>query len=276
MPISLTRKTTRIAVATLVATTAGVGATFLSSGGRYTASTKGNNSGNNCAGQAQCTQTIVPSSAPATHKPRSIYADAPCGPPDPTVPAKRRAQICVLYWCRGDVFTVRGELVRSQFQLKIRALVSNYSDSAIDISTDKPSRIRLLVAGGGIDRRWNPRKKTLAYGDRPLLVPYQGRQYWAIAPNRPGTEVEGDQYWTGFLTTWGGPRSLGSHENYGVFSRKPHNGNLVFQVPLDGTNEEPLANVLGIALLEYDHKTPRVLTIDFASDWPDSQAPTSF
>jgi len=238
------------------------------------ANTGGNNSGNNCAGSAVCNQTL---SSPPQHVVRPVDASTGCPNPDATEPKKRQLSICVLYWCKGTVFADDGSPKRHEYQLKIRTLVTNYGDQSVDIAVDKPSRIRLLVAGGEIDKRWSPRSPTLSYGDRPIQVMLEGNVYWAIAPNRPRTEIATSSgYYTGFISTWTGPRSLAAHSTYGYTDPTPHQGNLIFQVPLEPSAGSELADVFGLAILDFNGTQPTVRAIDYADTWPAPQSPTSF
>lgn len=236
----------------------------------------GMNQGTICTGNADCSNT-------ATTKPhgtRTIDANHPCPFPDATTPQPPAFTICVIRWCKGPVLDTSGVEATDQYQIKVRPLITNYSNEPLDISIDRPSRIRLLVAGAGIDRRWDPRPGTLDYGDRPVLVAHEGREYWAIAPNRTRTEVPagGSGYYTGFATKWDGPTLLQPGSNYGQVPAQPPQGNLVFQVPLTPTGDgNTVAGVLGLAVLDMtDPSRPTVVAIDYADQWPEAEMPASF
>jgi hypothetical protein len=235
------------------------------------------NSGNVCSGNAICQVAPAPTAKLRTELP--VSAATGCPFPDGSIPERRTVTVCALYWCKGDVFSKDGEIDESQYQIKVRPLLTNYSSESVNISTDRPSRVRLLVVGQDIADRWTPRPGTLTYGDRPIQVQIDGKIYWAISPNRARTETgTGKGTYTGFASNWKGPVMLEGGTNYGRVERLPAGDNLVFQVPLpQSVDLDPTVDVLGLALLDFSNdKSPSVVAIDYATQWPAPQDPASF
>lgn len=229
-----------------------------------------------CNGEEACQSIeVVPTTNPG---PVSVPSSAWCPDPDPTTPARRSVLICVMYWCKGDVFAPDGTFQSDQYQIKMRPVISNVSSQPVDISVAPVSRIRLLVRGPQLDQRWSPGPGTKSKGDIPVLVNYYDEQYWAIAPNRPKTETATPTgMYTGFATKWPIDPILPAHESAGYAEREAMTGDLVFQVPLEPSAEEgPGADILGVALLDYSSGTPTVVTIDYTGDWPPPEVATSF
>ncbi|HZV26975.1 MAG TPA: hypothetical protein VFG00_11870, partial [Acidothermaceae bacterium] len=221
--------------------------------------------------------TPTPSTKQALGEPISI-ADT-CGPPTGLgAPALPTAQICVIYWCRGDVLTLADEVDPSNIQVKIRPRILNNSTAPLDISISRPSRLRLLVQGSSIPTLWSPPPATKRAGDKPVLVTYDGQQYWGLPPNVPGDAVgtTDGQMFTGFATFWDG-KALGPGQSYFKPVRYTgagdaiREGDLVFQVP--ATNGQTVGPVVGLALLAPDGS---VAAFQPQSLWPPSADPTSF
>ncbi len=166
--------------------------------------------------------------------------------------------ISVIYWCFGNVLADDGSLVPTQRQIKVRLGVKNTCDHTINVSTANPSRIRLLVQGADIDKRWAPTAKTLSAGDRPTQVRVDGQTYWAIPPNVNWAELVTPAGYSGFASKWSQPAAITPGQTLGGSTEigtegTTYNGpgaeaDLVFQVPADG-DTAPI-DVVGIAVYE--------------------------
>jgi hypothetical protein len=185
------------------------------------------------------------------------------------------AWICVVYWCKGEVFDEAGELVTDEAQIKLRPRVVNDGSKPLDVRLSSPSSILLLVDDAKAGERWNPPPLTRAAGDKPRRVSVNGQTYWGLPPNvnndfRP---VPGGLY-DGFGSTWR-ISSVAPGSSYLETARNAdgslvHNGNLVFQVPLS----EGDMHLIGLALI--DRKTGKVVSFQSSKDWGQKSEPSSF
>lgn len=222
----------------------------------------------------------TPEATPTPDPPsRLISAGEPCLPPDPTDRILPEVEICVVYWCQGDVFLENGARVFDQRQIKVKPRLINNSTRAIRIAIDEPSALRLLVRGRDLGSHWSPPRKTAAAGDAPVLVTWQGAQYWAIPPNVPR-----DAYptpagvYTGFATAWDGEALAPGEAYFRPVRTRPdggviREGVLVFQVPL--LNPAGM-DVGGLALIDFGGAEPEVLAVAGVDDWPEPTAPGLF
>ncbi|WP_433353329.1 hypothetical protein ACQPYV_22725 [Micromonospora saelicesensis] len=183
----------------------------------------------------------------------AVSSGTGCPKPDPTDPSLPPVEVKVVYWCKGDVFTKKGEKDPANIQIKLRPRLVNNTSSSLSISIGKPSAVRLLVTGKQIDQRWSPPPLTKANGDRPILVNCNGQTYWAIPPNVPHDASKTNAgYYTGFSTSWSGS-SLSPGGSYWKPLRidsagtPTKEGNLVFQVPTDSKGE---VIIYGLAVID--------------------------
>ncbi len=163
-----------------------------------------------------------------------------------------------MYWCFGDVINDLGEYVDTQRQVKVRLGMENTSSDDVNVSTASPSRIRLIIAGDDVARRWAPRAGTLSAGDRPVPVVIEGQHLWAVPPNVNYDErgVASVGMYTGFSSKWDQPDVLTPGATIGGGTEigdggSTYNGpdaaaDLVFQVPVD-SYEAPV-HILGVAV----------------------------
>ena len=215
------------------------------------------------SGAALPTQS-VPRMLPSSE----VSINSECGSEAPISRPLPVAQICVVYWCKGDVFSETGELVVDKLEIKLRPRIVNNSDKQIDVSTSKRSAILLLVSDPDADSKWSPPPLTNRANDRPRLVEFDGAQYWGLPPNVNGDfKVASNGYYTGFGSSWyeaivapGGSFLETSRDaNHDLV----HRGNLVFEVPaIDGK-----IGVVGIVLI--NRTNGRVLAVQpFSLDPP--------
>lgn len=201
-----------------------------------------------------------------------------CPVPNPSDFVLPDVEICVVMWCEGVTYELDGTPQTNQRQIKLKARIVNNSNTPVDISISKASAMRLLVSESRLPGSWKPPQKTLAAGDRPILVEWSGsgskQKYWALPPN-----VYADSYltpanvYTGFFTKWE-PPILGSGESYyrplsKDFDPAYSDGNLVFQVPVG-------SQIYGLAVV--DKSAPsRVVGVSPYSDWKDRKvSPATF
>lgn len=240
------------------------------------------NSGNEnvCADQAKCTIAVQPATTTTTYpQPVQVNADQNCPSPDPTVPPPVAVEICVLYWCHGYQLTDQGQPIPTEYQIKLRPLITNLSSSPVNISVDRPhSALRLLIQASDVPQNWQPRPGTLDYGDVPFTINYDGAEYWAIAPNRTATEVSTSAgLWTGFATTWDYRGTLAPNAVAGSAQPVRDSEDLVFDVPLQAPAQgQPIVNVLGFALLDYGSGSPTVKAIALTNGWQRQEDPSAF
>ena len=178
----------------------------------------------------------------------TMLPNSGCPTPDQAAARQILVTAQVLYWCTGAVLTEDGKTRGDQAQVKLRLKLTNVSDHVINISTENPSRIRLVVEGDAVDKKWSPRPKTAARGDRPVALRVDGYTYWAIPPNADYDEVGTPVgMFTGFASKWSNGVSLSPGESIGSGVLKDDSTDLVFQVPVElGANPR----VLGVAVLD--------------------------
>ena len=108
------------------------------------------------------------SSAP---KPQPVVG-SPIPPPDKCGPDAVNAplppvQVCVNFWCRGDVFNQDGTADKAHAQIKIRPRIINNGASTLQVDIRPPSAIRLIVSESHMPGSWGPPPLTAAAGDPP-------------------------------------------------------------------------------------------------------------
>lgn len=232
----------------------------------------------------ELTTPSPPTSSVTTPAPGIVPIDVSlhdyCPPPDPTDRQLPEVDICVVYWCKADVYDPEtGELLADQLQIKLRPRLINNSSEPVRIEIASPSAMRLLVQGKDLDERWRPPVKTSAAGDTPILVEWHGAQYWAVPPNVPGdAQLTPYGFWDGFVTVWDGfmlepGGSYFKPLTYQSNGRPRREGNLVFQLPTDDDGSVRLA---GLAVVDVSGAEPRVIQVANADDWPPVVHPDSF
>ena len=167
---------------------------------------------------------------------------SPIPPPDKCGPDAVNAplppvQVCVNFWCRGDVFNQDGTADKAHAQIKIRPRIINNGASALQVDIRPPSAIRLIVSESHMPGSWGPPPLTAAAGDRPVIVTYSGQQFWAIPPNVPhDATAAANGYYTGFSTFWAATVIEAGGSVFKPLRRNAdqspiQEGDLVFQVP---------------------------------------------
>ncbi|MET9290186.1 hypothetical protein [Nocardia beijingensis] len=204
-----------------------------------------------------------------------ISPDTPCHSPTATTTQLPDVEICVAYWCVGKFHAPDGVgWIEGRGQIKLRPRIINNSAQAIDLSITPASAIRLLVATSTApDVWWQPPPVTAAAGDKPVIVTYEGRKYWAVPPNAPRDavkiELPGNQYtFDGFATSWYETELAPGQTAYKPLRHGPdgnavQEGNLVFNVPV-ATQDVGLK---GLAVVDRDDPSRVVAFVD-KKDWP--------
>jgi hypothetical protein len=225
--------------------------------------------------------TVQPTPTEGAHTPPgsdvgSVSSHDSCGPDAPVSHPLPVAEICVIYWCKGEVFTLAGRRSRTSMQVKLRTKITNNSDKPLDVRLSQPSAIVLLIGGSNANRRWDPPPLTARSGVTPRRVGVDGATFWAIPPNvNNDVAVAPNGYYTGFASTWT-VQSIAPGSSYLETSRDSsgqlvHNGNLVFEVPMDTAGA---IHPVGIALL--DRMSGRVLAFHGFAEWGAPSSPQSF
>ncbi|UZJ26917.1 hypothetical protein RHODO2019_18155 (plasmid) [Rhodococcus antarcticus] len=134
------------------------------------------------------------------------------------------------------------------------------------------------MSGSDIVKNWQPQRATLDYGDMPFQISYNGTTAWAVAPNRPRTEVPtSNGEYTGFANTWNQPAELGAHENAGSIEPVKDLQDLVFNVPLPTIPTiGAVQGVYGLALVSYAAGAPKVTAYAPIGDWQHQVVASSF
>jgi hypothetical protein len=199
-----------------------------------------------------------------------------CGPEAIVSRPLPKAEICVIYWCKGEVFSTTGRLSRTSLQIKLRPKITNNSDHALDVRVGQPSSILLLVSDKDARRRWEPPPLTERSGLRPRLLQVNGNSYWAIPPNVNGDATSaGNGYYTGFMSTWYessiAPGSSFLETGKNGDGSLVHRNNLVFQLPMDKDG-----NIHPVAVVLVDRRTGAVLALQSFDHWGRPSEPQSF
>lgn len=226
------------------------------------------------------TSTAGPASPSASKStpPRIVGAPVPapddCGPEASVSVPLPAVQICVYYWCRGDVFNTDGTTDEAHAQIKVRPRIINNRASTLNVDISTPSAIRLLISEPRMPGSWGPPPLTARAGDRPIAVSYRGQQFWALPPNVPhdATAAANGMY-TGFATSWTATDIAPGGSAYFPLRHRAdgspiQEGDLVFQLPQD-------ALIVGLAVVSHSSH-PTVLGIQLQKDWPKSSEPGSF
>jgi len=221
----------------------------------------------------QCPITAPSSTAGAAPAVGTLSTAAGCGGEPVAQHPLPKAEICVVYWCKGEIIGARsGQMA----QIKLRPKVTNNSDTALDVRTSEPSAFLLLVGGAHADKRWLPPPKTAASTLHPRRVSVNGVQYWGLPPNVTGDfSSTSSGYYTGFGSTWD-QTSVAPGSSYLAVGTNAdgslvHHGNLVFEVPTDATGE---MHPVGLALV--NRNTGGVLAFQAFADWGKPSAPELF
>jgi hypothetical protein len=215
------------------------------------------------------------SSAATAVKGISVPNPDECGPEAQVSVPLPSVQVCVYYWCRGDVFNLDGTESGSQAQIKIRPRLINNGASNLSIAITNPSAVRLLVTDAAMPASWQPPPLTARAGDRPVVVSYEGTNYWALPPNVPhdAALLSNGTGYTGFATSWSGTELAAGGSYYVPLTHNSdgspvQSGDLVFQVPQS-------AQIIGLAVVT-PSALPSVLGVALANTWPSSSDPSSF
>jgi hypothetical protein len=216
---------------------------------------------------------------------------SPSSTPDPTVDncgksasasvEVPRVQICVVYWCTGEVrLAMTGEVDPTQLQYKIRPRINNNSDQPINIALTPPTPLRLIVDSPALPVGWHPPPATAAAGDSVLRVSWNGKTFWAVPPNVNQDVSLVGGYWTGFTTLWDGDQ-IDSNGTYFKHLRlqedgtNKQEGDLVFQLPKNPDGSDP--TVIGLAYVDVTPGVPLSGENMHSRDkWPVSSQPTTF
>ncbi|WP_156664553.1 hypothetical protein [Mycobacterium sp. 852002-51057_SCH5723018] len=192
-------------------------------------------------------------------------------------------QICVVYWCKGDVYSAATNAIDdSQMQIKVRPRILNSTPDPLPISTSKPASIRLIVDSPTLPESWQPPARTAAAADHPVQVSWNGSQRWAIPPNVNGDARElPNGFYTGFASDWHADSIPPGGSYFAPLEYRPEylprkipkdEGDLVFQVPLDQYGN---VTVVGLAYVAFADR-PTILGMAQKSDWPQPSDPSSF
>jgi len=164
-------------------------------------------------------------------------------------------------------------------QLKIRPRIVNNGSADVSVAITRPSAVRIIVSIED-GNRWSPPAKTKAAGDLPVIVSIKGARYAAIPPNVPNdTRIVWSGNFAGpdgWVTTWKQTILKAGNQAFSPLRLDAkgvaiHEGNLVFQLPLDAHGDmHPVA----IALI--DPTTDQVLAYQLANDWGSPSNPQSF
>jgi hypothetical protein len=246
-------------------------------------------SGTTVGDNTSSSSTIPPTTTTSTPPPPTglrTSLDHECLKPDETTVPSIRPDLCIIAWCEGGVYTSAGLLDPTRTTIKIRPGILNKGTNPLDISIAYPSSMRLLVSGSNLRESWDPPPFTAAAGDKPLLVEWAGRKYWAVAPNLQGepmyevTSPDNLTRYQRFKTFWD-DQVLSDGESYfrsiKKISEDPdapafQEADLVFEIPM-GTIME------GLAIVDRGNPTD-VLQVSLAGpkaeNWPVSREPFSF
>jgi hypothetical protein len=186
-----------------------------------------------------------------------------------------RLEICVVDWCKGDVFNDNG-VVADRRQLKIKPRILNNGSQPINITITRPSALRLLVPLTKGPYPWKPPPRTSRAGDRVVAVSWNGHRYWAVPPNVPGdARMTPSGFYTGFATAWDGTSLPAESVYYRAVTyrngRAVRRGDLVFELP---TNSKGLIEFSALALIA--PATGQVRAAHAADRWPRASDPDSF
>lgn len=263
------------AILVIVLGAVGFWADMLQISGPSTTPTIGGASATSIAQPAESVTAPASTPSPTPQTPETFkvvgrsHACPPSNPSDFVLPD---VEICVVMWCQSGTYELDGTPQRDQTQIKMKVRVTNNSTDPMDISISNASAIRLLVSHSHLPESWRPPPKTVAAGDKPILIEWAGsgsrQNYWGLPPN-----VFADSYSTpanvatGFYTQWE-PPLLGPGESFyrprpDVLDPQLTEGNLVFQIPVG-------SEIYGLAVVAKTEPT-RVIGVSPYSDWKDRQ-----
>lgn len=200
-----------------------------------------------------------------------------CGPtaaqhPPPPV------QVCVVYWCKGDVVLPDGEADPRHIQIKVRPQIINNSAHTLSIDIGKPAAVRLLVRSAELPALWGPPPRTKSAGDRPVLVSWNGSELWAVPPNvNHDAAPTPSGFYTGFATSWTATSIAPGSSYFSPLTQRANGqpnqtGDLVFQLPVNSQGE---VEIFGLAVITRTAQ-PIVLAVAPRTQWPQPSQPSSF
>ncbi len=211
------------------------------------------------------TPTTASGTPPVPNIPTASQRPEGCGAPALATAGPADVDICVVYWCNGEVRSrITGEIDPTQIQYKIRPKIFNEDpDHPLNIALTAPSPLRLIVDSALLPQHWDPPPLTAAAGDAVLPFFQDGHQYWAVPPNANREAYQVGSWYTGFATVWDDTeiapgqiyfKKLRLSED-GVTNKQE--GDLVFQVPKNADGSAP--HVIGLAYVTItdDHVASR-------------------
>lgn len=205
-----------------------------------------------------------------------------CGAPAVVTDGPPEVEICVVYWCNGEVRSrITGEIDPTQIQYKIRPKIDNDDpDRPLNIALTAPSPLRLIVDSPLLPQHWDPPPITAAGGDTVLPFFEDGHQYWAVPPNANHEAYQVGDWYTGFATTWDDTEIAPS----GVYFKKlrlsddgvtnKQESDLVFQVPKNADGSDP--HIIGLAYVSVTAEHTAVRRAMDSWPWPKSVQPSTF
>ena len=205
-----------------------------------------------------------------------------CGEPAAVTVGPADVEICVVYWCNGEVRSlITGEVDPTQIQYKIRPKIINTDpDHPLNIALTAPSPLRLIVDSTMLPQHWEPPPVTAANGDTVLPFLRDGHQYWAVPPNANHEAYQVGDWWSGFATIWDDTEIAPSLVYFkklrlsedGVTNTQE--ADLVFQVPKNADGSDP--HIIGLAYVSITADNTAVSRAMDPWPWPDPVQPNSF